>query len=148
MMKTPMTSFRFAALAVVATALLAASSVAAADGTPSAAESFASENDVAMKKMMDEMHVPLTGDVDRDFIVMMIPHHQGAIDMCAAQVRYGSNEELKELCRGIIAGQGREIEHMRKMLAAMPPASAAEPSSPSPSSSMPATHDHHSHSGM
>src|ERR1700687_845163 len=39
---------------------------------------FLSENDVAMAKMMADMTVKPTGDVDHDFVEMMVPHHQGA----------------------------------------------------------------------
>ena len=42
---------------------------------------FLAENDAAMNKMMADMAVKPTGDVDRDFVAMMVPHHQGAIDM-------------------------------------------------------------------
>src|ERR1700737_2360306 len=42
---------------------------------------FLSENDAAMNKMMADMKIRPTGDVDRDFVAMMVPHHQGAIDM-------------------------------------------------------------------
>ena len=42
---------------------------------------FLKENDAAMNKMMDDMAIKPTGDVDRDFVAMMAPHHQGAIDM-------------------------------------------------------------------
>jgi hypothetical protein len=52
-------------------------------------ESFLKENDAAMTKMMDDMSIKPTGDVDRDFVAMMVPHHQGAIDMAQAELRYG-----------------------------------------------------------
>ena len=42
---------------------------------------FLAENDAAMKKMMSDMAAKPTGDVDADFVAMMVPHHQGAIDM-------------------------------------------------------------------
>ena len=58
---------------------------AAADicsGAPKSDESpFLTENTAAMDKMMAGMDVRPTGDVDADFAAMMIPHHQGAIDM-------------------------------------------------------------------
>src|ERR1700730_12252577 len=43
--------------------------------------SFLVENDAAMRKMMNDMAVKPTGDVDADFVAMIVPHHQGAIDM-------------------------------------------------------------------
>src|SRR5258708_35005177 len=69
----------FAGALVLTFALTAGS---AALVSPDAAEApFLAENDAAMAKMMNEMTVQPTGDVDRDFVAMMVPHHQGAIDM-------------------------------------------------------------------
>ncbi len=64
---------------------------------------------------MAGMNVPATGDIDRDFTLMMIPHHQGAIDMAQALLRHGKNEELRALARGIIAKQEEEIAMMRRI---------------------------------
>jgi uncharacterized protein (DUF305 family) len=86
-------------------------SFAAADD---AAETpFLAENDAAMTKMMDGMTVKPTGDVDRDFVAMMVPHHQGAIDMAMAVLRHGRNEQLKRLAQEIIVTQQQEIAAMR-----------------------------------
>ena len=54
-------------------------------------------NDAAMNKMVADMTIKPTGDVDRDFVAMMVPHHQGAIDMAKAVLRYGHNEQLRRL---------------------------------------------------
>src|SRR3984893_5240602 len=45
----------------------------------SSEQSFLSENDAAMNKMMADMTIKPTGNVDRDFVAMMVPHHQGAM---------------------------------------------------------------------
>src|ERR1700694_489589 len=45
---------------------------------------FLSENRSAMSKMMADMTVKPTGDVGREFVEMMVPHHQGPIDMARA----------------------------------------------------------------
>ncbi|MCI0919729.1 DUF305 domain-containing protein [Pseudomonas stutzeri] len=66
-----------------------------------------------MARMMEAMHVPPTGDVDRDFVEMMVPHHQGAIDMAQAMLRYGTSEPLKRLAQEIIITQEQEISAMR-----------------------------------
>jgi hypothetical protein len=42
---------------------------------------FITENTDAMRKMMIDMEIRPTGDVDRDFVAMMVPHHQDAIDI-------------------------------------------------------------------
>jgi uncharacterized protein (DUF305 family) len=79
-------------------------------------EAYLAENRAAMTKMMKDMMVKPTGDVDRDFVEMMIPHHQGAIDMAVGFLRYGSNEQLKRLAQDIIVAQQKEIEVMRLSL--------------------------------
>jgi uncharacterized protein (DUF305 family) len=74
---------------------------------------FLSENAAAMNKMMADMTTKPTGDVDRDFVAMMVPHHQGAIDMAKAELKYGRNEQLRRLAQEIVVGQEREITVMR-----------------------------------
>lgn len=83
---------------------------------PTGAEAaFLRENDTAMGRMMAGMEVRPTGDVDRDFARMMIPHHQGGIDMARALLRYGRNERMKALARAIITKQEEEIALMRRL---------------------------------
>ena len=65
---------------------------------------------------MAGMAVKPTGDVDRDFAAMMIPHHQGAIDMAVAELRYGHNEQLRRIAQEIIVDQQQEIAAMRLAL--------------------------------
>ncbi len=74
---------------------------------------FLAENRAAMDRMMAGMHVRPSGDVDRDFSAMMIAHHQGAIDMARAELRYGGNEQLRRIAQGIVVEQQQEIEAMR-----------------------------------
>jgi uncharacterized protein (DUF305 family) len=62
------------------------------------------------------MEVAPSGDVDRDFMRMMIPHHQGAIEMALLQLKYGHDEKLKRLAQSIIVEQGQEIAYMRVLL--------------------------------
>jgi hypothetical protein len=76
-------------------------------------QSFLSENDAAMNKMMADMTIKPTGDVDRDFVQMMVPHHQGAIDMARAELKYGRNEQLRRMSQEIIVTQQQEIAAMR-----------------------------------
>ncbi len=58
---------------------------------------------------------------------MMIPHHQGAIDMALAELRYGKNEQLRRLAQEIIVEQQQEIAAMRLALGQPLPPSAAAP---------------------
>jgi hypothetical protein len=74
---------------------------------------FLVENDVAMKKMMSDMAVTPTGDVDADFVAMMVPHHQGAIDMAVAVLRHSRNPKIRRLAQEIIVTQQQEIAAMR-----------------------------------
>jgi uncharacterized protein (DUF305 family) len=74
---------------------------------------FLAENEAAMTRMMKGMEVKPSGDVDADFAGMMIPHHQGAIDMAKAELRYGHNELLRRIAQEIIIEQGQEIIAMQ-----------------------------------
>jgi hypothetical protein len=74
---------------------------------------FLSENATAMNKMMADMSIKPSGDIDRDFVAMMVPHHQGAVDMAKAELKYGRNEQLRRLAQGIVAAQQQEIIEMR-----------------------------------
>ncbi len=78
--------------------------------------SFMAENQAAMSKMMKDMAVKPSGDVDADFTAMMIPHHQGAIEMAVAELRYGHNTKLRQIARNIIAGQTQQIPAMKAAL--------------------------------
>ncbi len=91
---------------------------------------FLSENDAAMNKMMADMTIKPTGDVDRDFVAMMVPHHQGAIDMAKAVLRYGHNEQLRRLAQEIVVTQQQQIAAMRLALGEELPPSVAAPTQP------------------
>src|ERR1700754_2615152 len=67
-----------------------------------AEQPFLAENDAAMTKMMDGMAIKPSGNIDSDFVGMMTPHHQGAIDMPEAELRYGHNEQLRRIAQEII----------------------------------------------
>ena len=59
---------------------------------------------------------PMTGDPDHDFAAMMIPHHQGAIDMAKAELLYGKDPVLRRLAQEIIVTQTSEITVMQREL--------------------------------
>lgn len=84
-------------------------------------KSFYADMASAHERMHRAMHdnVP-TGNPDRDFARMMIPHHQGAIDMALIQLKYGSDERLKRLAQSIVVEQGQEIAYMRMLLSGGP----------------------------
>src|SRR5260221_11700127 len=86
-----------------------------------------------MEGMMPGMKIRPSSDVDRDFVAMMVPHHQGAIDMAEAELSYGHNELLRGLAQKIIPTKEQEIAVMLRALGEPLPASV--PSSHQPSSS-------------
>jgi uncharacterized protein (DUF305 family) len=92
---------------------------------------FLSENVGAMTRMMTGMEIKPSGDVDQDFAALMIPHHQGAIDMAQAELRHGHNEQLRRIAQGIIVEQQQEIAAMRLALGQPLPPSVAAPDQPS-----------------
>jgi uncharacterized protein (DUF305 family) len=101
---------------------------AAQTAPPKAVErSFLAENGAVMGKMMTGMDIRPSGDVDRDFAAMMIPHHQGAIDMAVLELRYGRNEQLRRIAQEIIVDQQQEIAAMRLAAGEPLPASAPAP---------------------
>ena len=84
-------------------------------GSPSA---FEREMHVGMSAMMEAMHAAgYSGDPDADFLAMMVPHHQGAIDMARLVLQHGSDPVTRRLAEEIIAGQMVEIESMQRRLA-------------------------------
>jgi len=117
MLSFPHTLSRLTATAI-ALAGAAAALVASSEET-----AFLAENDAAMAKMMAAMKIEPSGDVDRDFVAMMAPHHQGAIQMAQAELRYGRNERLRRLAQEIIITQQQEIAAMRAAIGEAPASS-------------------------
>jgi uncharacterized protein (DUF305 family) len=101
---------------------------------------FLKENEAAMTKMMNDMAAKPTGNIDRDFVAMMTPHHQGAIDMAVIELRYGKNEQLRRIAQEIIVDQMQEIDAMKLAIGEQVSTSAAAPTQ-TPSS--PANENHH-----
>jgi hypothetical protein len=101
---------------VLAAALMAVPLAAAAQA-PAVIAAFMA----AHHTMMHDMDaVKPTGDADKDFVMMMIPHHQGAIDMAKVEIQYGTDAMLKAMAEQIVASQQKEIEDMKKWQAAHP----------------------------
>jgi DUF305 family protein family protein len=124
-------------------ALLAVALVGGATALAASVEGpFLAENNAAMTKMMAAMDVKPSGDVDADFVAMMIPHHQGAIDMARAQLRFGSNEQVRRIAQEIIVTQQQEIAAMR--LAIGQPFAPSGPSVDQPSSTAAQPRSNHS----
>jgi hypothetical protein len=142
--------FRLSLLLAALVAAVWFSVRAFADDPPQGEAVFLAENDQAMTKMMEGMAVKPSGDIDRDFAAMMIPHHQGAIDMAQAELRYGKNEQLRRIAQEIIVDQLQEIAAMNLALGDPLPPSVAAPTQPDATTGVAGSPDHsaHDHSGM
>jgi uncharacterized protein (DUF305 family) len=82
------------------------------------AQLFARQMDDGMKKMMNDMHAPgYTGNPDVDFLTMMIPHHEGAVEMARLVLIYGKDPLTRRLAEEIIASQTAEIAAMKQRVA-------------------------------
>jgi hypothetical protein len=135
---------------VAATAVI----VTTPSGAASLQEAFIAENDAAMDKMMSAMAIKPSASIDHDFAAMMIPHHQGAIEMAQAELRYGSNEQLRRIAQEIIVDQQQEIAAMNFALdQPLPPSmpsptqvsapAATQPPTTDAMPDMPGMHHHH-----
>jgi hypothetical protein len=134
-------------IAYVVSSLLASLAFAAGTQIVNPDESaFLAENDQAMTRMMNDMSIKPDGDVDRDFVAMMVPHHQGAIDMAQAELRYGHNEQLRRIAQEIVIEQQQEIIAMRVALGQPLPPSAPAPDQQSPHSVSTPPHSMSGHS--
>jgi uncharacterized protein (DUF305 family) len=110
-------------LAISLVLCLHANPASLASAADSAESRFLIANDNAMHKMMNGMKIKESGDIDRDFANLMIPHHEGAIDMARAELQYGKNEQLRRIAQEIIVAQQQEIIAMRLAVGDPVPAS-------------------------
>lgn len=79
---------------------------------------FGSGMRAGMEKMMKDMEsAPMTGDPDKDFLAMMIPHHEGAVEMARLVLVHGRDPLVRRLAEEIIASQTIEIQTMKERLA-------------------------------
>lgn len=69
----------------------------------------------AQQKMMANMQdMTMTEDADKEFVMMMMPHHQGAIDMAQIQPKFGKDPQMLAMAKKIIEDQTKEMEEMKK----------------------------------
>lgn len=72
----------------------------------------------SMMMGMDEMQkMPMTGDIDKDFAMMMKTHHQQALNMAEMELKNGKSPEMKAMAKQIIVAQKKEIAQFDKWLA-------------------------------
>jgi uncharacterized protein (DUF305 family) len=81
---------------------------------------FTREMNAGMSTMMKDMHTPgYAGNPDIDFLAMMIPHHEGAVEMARLVLVHGRDPATRRLAEDIIASQVVEIEGMKRRLATL-----------------------------
>lgn len=84
-------------------------------------QGFVVDSELALSKMSLDMPVDSTGDVDRDFVAMMMPHHQAAIDVARAELKYGHNEDVRRIAQSMIAERENEMSAMRAAVGQLAP---------------------------
>jgi uncharacterized protein (DUF305 family) len=101
--------------------LIAVFSIAALAQMEPRAVSFMHAMKDSMERMDNGMKSgPMNGDVDHDFATMMMPHHQGAIDMAKAELLYGKDPVMRRLAEEIVVDQQSEIQAMEHWLSKQP----------------------------
>ena len=76
-------------------------------------QQFLFANDLAISNMSREMLVSPTGDIDQDFVSIMIPQRQAAVDVARAELKYGHDERLRQLAQSIVDAGERDLSTMR-----------------------------------
>ncbi len=115
------TTIRLSLFAVLAASpVLAQAPAPAMPGTSQGAPQgmAASANHMEMMRQMEVMNktmtdTPMTGNPDQDFVSMMTPHHQGAIDMARIYLRDGKDPAIRRMAQKVIADQEREIREFK-----------------------------------
>jgi hypothetical protein len=90
-------------------------------------DSFDAQMGRAMERMDQDMMVKPSENYDRDFAAMMVPHHQGAVDMARIELQFGKDPVLRRLAQGIIVEQLQEIEVMNLELKQLSNTASAAP---------------------
>lgn len=80
-------------------------------------ESYLKEYNEALNNMMDEFSkIELSGNIDRDFLQGMIVHHQGAIDIVNAILKYSNNDDVKTIAEEEAKSKTPQIAEMKKFI--------------------------------
>jgi len=71
----------------------------------------------SMMTSMDQMQkMPMSGDVDKDFAMMMKMHHQNGVEMAKMELMHGKSPEMKKMAKQIVAAQNKEIAQFDRWL--------------------------------
>ena len=102
---------------VIATAPLGLQGGSATPDSHATPDNCATELRAAMNRMHESMsHLPTAANADEDFVKLMIPHHQAALDMARTQLLCGKDPQIRRLAQEIITDQQSEIELMQLWL--------------------------------
>lgn len=108
---------KFATALVLSTCIISAGAYAQQPAAEESKSAVTAKYQQAMMKMNDSMKAqPKTGGADHDFIVMMIEHHKGAIEMGEVLLKEGKNEELRKMTEESAKKQREEIAKLEKIL--------------------------------
>ena len=108
-------------LTVTVTAISILAAMLLCAGTRISDKSSTDANWSELIASMEKMHMAMgevkqSGDNDVDFVRLMLPHHQAAIDMAKTQLLYGKDPQMRRLAQEIITDQQLEIEFMQRWL--------------------------------
>jgi uncharacterized protein (DUF305 family) len=78
-------------------------------------------NWIELMSSMEKMHAAMnsvgpSGNRDADFVKLMLPHHEGAVDMAKAELTYGKDAQMRRLAQEIVTDQESEIQLMKLWL--------------------------------
>ena len=70
-----------------------------------------------LMKTMKAMHAAMgtaqpSGNDDEDFVNLMLPHHEAAVEMAKAELLHGNDPQMRRLAQEIITDQESEIQLM------------------------------------
>jgi uncharacterized protein (DUF305 family) len=104
-------------LLVLATLLVTAQGHTGSDASRASAAHCSTELRAAMHRMHEAMsHIPAAPDADEDFVRLMIPHHQAALDMAKTQLLCGKDPQVRRVAQEIITDQQSKIDLMQLWL--------------------------------
>jgi len=99
-----------------------------------------------MMKPMHTMHEAMnaaksSGNPDKDFVLLMVPHHQAAVDMSKAYLNHGKSDRLRKMAQSVIDSQEKEIREMQEELTQLGGKPSVSEASDKPTGN--AGHKHH-----